>query len=338
MKKIISCTILLFVLCGALAVADMSPSKVVGLVQVRNEEPIIESCLRCLAYYTDSIVLLDDASDDNTRDVVKRLASELHIEKVITNSRSAWQKTLENDNRQKLLEAGRAVGGTHFILIDADEVFSANCLKNGYLKSKILYLQPGMVLRVPCMNVWDGLTHYRNDRWCNPRQSRWLKPIAFCDDGICSYTNNTPIYGGPAKVIHGLRVPANLSKSVDVFERIPCVLIHFKYANLDAITIKKDWYMCLEFIRAQEKLDNPHYNAQIINGIYDKKEFACLVPDANQMVLRAVNSEWFAYPKIDFSCFTIINNQQHHEIMKWFAVYGKDYFRYLNLRITHSGK
>lgn len=319
--------------------AQSQGCNVVGLVQVRNESVVIEQCLRALAYYTDKIVVLDDGSDDNTVAIVRSLAQDLSIVTIIENSESAWQTGIENDNRQKLLDAGREVGGTHFVLIDADEMFSANCLDHNYLKDKIMTLKPGMILYMPCVNLWNGLTHYRDDEWCSPSQQRWLKPVAFCDDGVCSYIENIPQYGGPAKILHALRVPSNLK---DSFSKIVkgksltmlknrYVLLHFKYVHLDAIFMKKNWYMCLEFIRAQEKNNNAQENASLINTVYGTQEFKCLVPEAPKMELKPIYHLWFVYKDIDFSCFTACGDQQKNEIERWFSRYGASYFKDLHL-------
>ena len=55
---------------------DGQGSKIVGLVPVRNEARRIAFCLRALAFFTDSIIVLDDMSTDDTIDMVKGLAEE----------------------------------------------------------------------------------------------------------------------------------------------------------------------------------------------------------------------------------------------------------------------
>jgi glycosyltransferase involved in cell wall biosynthesis len=310
--------------------------KIIGLVQIRNEQEIIEQCLRALACYTDAIVVLDDASQDNTVPLIKALAQELHIETVIENQRSAWQHSTENANRQKLLEAGRAAGGTHFILIDADEMFSANCANNNWLRSIIVTLEPGTVFHLPCVNLWDGLEHYRDDQWCNPAQKRWVKPIAFCDDGVCSYANNIS-WGGPAKILHAARIPINLTHAnTGKLRRVRTLnpnqfLLHFKYANLDTIAIKKNWYMCLEFIRAQEKQNNAEVHAYAIKTRYTKKEFECLVPSKDLIILKPVDPSWLDYPFIHRQALLAPPHLMVTELASWVARYGADYFAGLEL-------
>lgn len=339
---------------------NQKPNKLVALVQIRNEAFVIEQALRALAFYIDEIAVLDDASDDNTVAIVESLAQELPIKIIMRNDLSAWQVTSEVENRQKLLDAGRALGGTHFLLVDADEILSANCLQDDYLRKRIFNLVPGMILHMPCVNVWDGVTHYRDDKWCHPFDKyRWLKEIAFCDDGVCNYTKNVG-YGGPAQTIHVHRVPLNLkyteneeSKAVvNQYVTVPYLhyaptfetgkrvvdnntlkytLIHYKYANLDSLLVKKNWYMCLEFIAAQQQNFNTPLNAELINGIYDKKEFECLEAKTEDIIVRPIRPEWIAYDFIDYNRFAVLYPKQRDEIFKWFAFYGTDYFEGLHL-------
>lgn len=102
--------------------------KIVGLVPARNESKIISQCLPALALYTDAIVFLDDCSDDDTVQVVQSLQSECSIERVI--QKTKWHRD-EPGDRNALLQAGREIGGTHFIAQDADEMFTANCTRDG---------------------------------------------------------------------------------------------------------------------------------------------------------------------------------------------------------------
>lgn len=139
-------------------------SKIVGMVQMRNEALIIEQCLRGLAQYTDSIVVLDDASEDQSVEIVKSLADELKIERIICNKKSGWEHSTEMDLRDLLIHTARSIGATHFIQLDADELLSARCMKNKWLKRKILSLKKGQVLNLPMIHPWKSIHYYRNDR------------------------------------------------------------------------------------------------------------------------------------------------------------------------------
>lgn len=139
------------------------PNKIVGLVQARNEEFFIEQCLKALACYTDAIVIIDDQSTDNTTSIIKSLEKELNVEKIIIHNESSWQKRDEKYNRQLLLDTGRSIKGTHFIFMDADNMFSSKCLENNWLKNKILSMKKGQLIRFWEVNFWGGIENYRID-------------------------------------------------------------------------------------------------------------------------------------------------------------------------------
>lgn len=169
--------------------------KIVGLMAVRNEAQIIANSLQALALYADEIIVLDDASTDNTVAVIRSLQTQCCIAQII--EKESWYRD-EPGDRNKLLAAGRAVGGTHFIMIDADEIFTANLLENNLLKNKILALKPGDKMTVTWINLWRSPDAYRYD------SSVWSEGAAdaiFCDDGQCSYDS---------AFIHTPRTPSNL--------------------------------------------------------------------------------------------------------------------------------
>ena len=173
--------------------------KIVGLMAVRNEAQIIANSLQALSLYTDEIIVLDDASTDNTVAVVKSLQVECHITKII--EKEHWYRD-EPGDKNKLLAAGRAIGGTHFIMLDADEIFTANLLENNLLKNKILALKPGDKLTVTLINLWRSPDFYRYD------SSVWsgcAADVIFCDDGKCAYDS---------AFLHTPRTPADLVGTV----------------------------------------------------------------------------------------------------------------------------
>lgn len=181
----------------------LKPSLIVGLMAVRNESGILAQHLRAFSLYTDAIVVLDDASTDDTVVVIESLARECNIQKIIR--KKVWHRD-EPGDKNKLLEAGRELGGTHFIVMDADEMFTANCLENNFLRKKILELNPGDKLCMTLINLWRSADYYRYDA------SLWSGiqgDFVFCDDGQCSYISN---------FIHTSRTPNNLTGKVIMLE------------------------------------------------------------------------------------------------------------------------
>ncbi len=134
------------------------PKKIVGLVRVRNESAVIEQCLKALSIYTDAIIVLDDASEDNTVKIVESLSEQCHVQKII--KKSTWHFD-EAGDKNALLKAGREIGGTHFIVIDADEMLTANCAHNNFFKNNLYRLNPGDRLALYMFHLWKGIKQYR---------------------------------------------------------------------------------------------------------------------------------------------------------------------------------
>jgi glycosyltransferase involved in cell wall biosynthesis len=303
-------------------------AKIVALVMVRNEEHIIEQCLRALTYYVDSIIVLDDASEDSTPEIVKGLAGQLPIECLMRNNKSAWEYRTEMYNKQRLLNEGRRVGGTHFIIIDADEMFTAQCKKNNLLRKKILALKPGQALSFQMTHLWRGFDYYRDD------ESRWSPQNCWCgcifrDDGKADYSqNNKKSFSG---FIHVNRLPVNrINQELDEFvQDLDYHLMHFRFVNWRNIIIKRAWYMCLELIRSHENLSliQPQRGAPHINVFYT------VIEDFNEknMKLKKVDPHWFDYSFFDQNCFMRDIQWRKNQVLSWFDQYGKDFFKYLDI-------
>ncbi len=300
--------------------------KIVGLMAVRNESDIIEQSLRALAEYADAIVVLDDASTDDTVKRVESLAAPCNVEKII--KKEVWIRD-EKKDKNDLLNAGREIGGTHFIMVDADEMFTYECAINGWLRKQLKVLKPGQAISFPMMNLWDGITHYRDDQLCNPRDWRWRIGAAWCDDKSCNYDANPA--GGVSKQIHVYRIPCNRSGNLPIITVVDLKhgLIHFKHTNTENIVIKKVWYMCLELINADKKGMNTHEkNAEEVNRFY-QVEFA--LHSQQKYILRKLPPSWLKYRFFNAECFTKKLGTKQQEILSWFKEYGPSYFESLDI-------
>lgn len=285
-----------------------SPShsrKIVGLVGARNEEKFISQFLQALSLYTDAIVFLDDASDDNTVDIVESVADKCNIETIIR--KAEWHRD-EPGDRNKLLEAGRQIGGSYFIVLDADEMFTANCLENNLLKNIILQLNPGDVLFMTWIQLWRSISQYRFD------SSVWTwnnKPFIFCDDRKAFYSSD---------FIHTSRVPANLSGNTYPIKGYKYGVLHFQFVNWRNLLVKQAWYRCLERIR------NPQKSTRDINNLYAPSK------DEMNLGLQLSPEEWFE--GYDFFDKTILDEAEvwrEKQVLEWFEKYGRDYFKDLDI-------
>lgn len=284
-------------------VADQPP-KIIGLVAGRNEERLIKQCLKALSLYADAIVYLDDCSTDKTLEIVQSLEQECRIERIIT--KEVWVRD-EPGDRNRLLQAGREIGGTHFIFADADEMFSANCMHDNFIRTEILKLQKGEKLVVRLIDLWRSPLTYRIDR---SSYANRILDVAFCDDGVCYYE---------AGFIHASHSPQHrLAGEKWVMDNH--VVLHFAFVNWHEVAIKYAWYKCLERIRMPEK------PIDAINYAYNSGT------DENGMQLVRIDDEWLAgYDFFDAAIFDEFPLWRAHQIAQWIQEYGDEYFAGLGL-------
>lgn len=293
------------------SLAQATTPKIVGLIPVRNESPIIEQCLRALALYTDAIVCLDDASTDNTLEIIRSLADKYHIERIIT--KEVWHLD-EPGNRNKLLQAGREIGGTHFIAIDADEVLTANFLndkdedEDNELRKMILQLKPGEKIKLNWILFWRSVNNYRFD---NSIWTHNYKNFIFCDDGKCSHNS---------EFIHTPRTPGNLKGKIYTVKGYDRGMLHFQFVNWRNLLVKQAWYRCLERIRQPKKSD------KAINQRY--------APSKNEknLGLRQSHADWLeGYSFFDSTVYDRPEGWREKQVLGWFQEYGKDHFAGLDI-------
>ena len=137
--------------------------KLIGLMLVRNEEWCIEACLKRALEWCDGVAILLDRCTDGTQSIVEnvirpRLSGADYMVRVDDGKSVHWN---EMDQRQRNFEDGRALGGTHFAIIDADEILTANLVP--VMKVWFTHLADGQLLDLPMVPVWDDLGHARDD-------------------------------------------------------------------------------------------------------------------------------------------------------------------------------
>jgi FkbM family methyltransferase len=281
------------------------PPKIIALIPARNEAARLPFCLRALKPYVDAVVYLDDCSDDDSVKVVESLAAECRVERII--SKTVWHRD-EPGDRNALLDAGRKLGGTHFVVIDADEAFTANCAKDNYLRRLVLSLRPGESLTLSWIQLWRSLGQYRFD------QSQWTyaaKAFAFCDDGHSAYQSG---------FIHTQRVPKGLTgRNIPVVNYVHG-LLHFQFVNWPNLQIKQAWYRCMERTRP------PRRSAAEINTQYAPSE------DETGLELRDAPADWLeGYVGLDAGVFAARDKRRVREVLAWFREHGVKCFADLDI-------
>lgn len=311
---------------------DAKAAKIVGLAQVKNEQDIIEVFLRAFKSAVDALVVLDDGSTDATVAIVQKLASELSIERIIVNSQCEWVNGTELNNKQRLLDAGRECGGTHFIELDADEILVATAMENNRLRNSILALKPGQIIHLPLINLWKNCDQYRSQFNQNFPDIVHCSCI-FCDDEVSNMDACLP--NSHSGFIHLGRFPAKTSyvpeKQKDVYiNDLDCAIMHMPFVNWNNVIIKRVWIMMLEAIRLQEGLFNRN-KFKFVRTMEDVNSFYITwqpIHGLDETAVSPVKKEWKAYSFFDESVFVKRNLQPRViDIRKWVDTYGLDYFR-----------
>lgn len=282
--------------------------KIVALVPGHNDSRFLPNCFRALAKYADAIVYLDDASTDNSVEIAQALAEECHIEQIIC--KKEWIRH-EATDRNILLQLGRVIGGTHFIVLDADEMFTGNCIENNMLRQHILNLKPGEQLFLAWIQLWRSTDVYRFD---NSVWTHNYKPFAFCDDSIA-------LYG--SRFINEARTPGTLEGTRWFMEGYTYGVLHFQFVNFENLLQKQAWYRCIERVY-DEKRSIKSINAEYLPSI-----------DETGLQTRPCPSEWFAgYQFLDYQATKEKELWRQNNVMNWFVTYGLERFAGLDIWAT----
>lgn len=278
--------------------------KIIGLVPARNESRVIKQCLECLSRFTDGIVYLDDCSTDNSVKLVQGIARKHNI-KILR--KKTWHRD-EPGDRNLLLENGRKMGGTHFIVVDADEVFTANMADGDFLRTKILELEPGDQMAINWVQLWRTHKQYRFD---NSIWTYCYKNVIFCDDQKCGYRSD---------FIHTARVPAGLNGKVVTIEGYERALMHFQFVYWRNLLVKQSWYRCLERTRMPSKL------VHAINTRY------ALSKNEEGLGTKPSPRKWFSgYKTFDPGAYAQPNTWYEEHVLEMFDQYSLSYFENLDI-------
>jgi glycosyltransferase involved in cell wall biosynthesis len=280
--------------------------KIVALLPFKNEEKFLHTCVSSMIGVVDEIVAIDDFSTDDSVKILKgfedRVAIQIH-------DGIADKKDMPVEKlRTKLLELGRAAGGTHFVCLDADEAFTANFQAQG--RKIISKLQPGQKLVMQWLAMWKSLDHYRDDKsvWSNNYKDFVVmddKSIAV-DEGII-HKGRTP---GPNNEDTNLRLN---NKYGAVF--------HFQFSDWDGFNMKQAWYRCFERSIGRDVAS--------INNTYritfeDKVCIVSAVPENWKLPLENL-------PKLSYHDNVAKGSWHLDEIKKLFNKHGIDMFYGLDL-------
>jgi hypothetical protein len=200
----------------------MNKPALVCLTPVRNEAWILHRFLACASLWADHIIVLDQLSDDDTREIARRFPKVTLIE-----NRS---ERYSEDARQKiLLEAARKIPGAKILFaLDADEFLTANFLTSCEWET-VLRSPPGTVIRMQRANLTPDF------------QSYWIE-VAEDYDFAFGFVDDGSEHVG--RSIHSERVPT--PKHATSLKLRDIKLMHYQFVDWERMQSKHRWYQCWE--------------------------------------------------------------------------------------------
>jgi glycosyltransferase involved in cell wall biosynthesis len=218
----------------------------------RNEDWVLGLSLRVSLSYCDAVIMTDHGSTDRTAQIVRDAQAEfpncpIDVRRV---ENGEWR---EGDFRQEMLERGRRLGATHFVIVDADEVPTGNLLLQ--LRSLALRADPGWYATLPMIAPYHSSTMYR---WDGPWGEQSAIPWAFGDSAELNWKFSS------AYQLHR-RSPFNANdQGLLVSGRERGGLFHLQFINKHRLQSKAAWYKMMETVTYPGKR-----TAADLNQMYD---------------------------------------------------------------------
>jgi len=285
--------------------------KIIGLMVIRNEQWIVEESLRRALEWVDGMAIMFDRCDDNTQDICLDILSSF---KGPSRTKLAipgphWN---EMDIREANFNDGRALGGTHFAIIDADEMLTTNLLP--VIRELFENLDPAELLELPMYAVREGLLSYQDDKtvWSHSKLT-----LGFKDDPRLGWA---PRHGDGYQ--HHARPPrgSRLSAHSRPIPKGNGGAFHFQFANKKRLLAKHVLYRMVDHLRWPGRR-----TPERLNDIFDE---ALKEP----VGVSSIPQEWkegIDESKIDFN----EQNPWHEkEIKTLLEKHGRDAFKGLDLK------
>ena len=272
--------------------------KIIALLPFKNEELFLKEYIYTIQKITNHIIAHDNGSTDNSAQMLKDAGAT-----VIPRASTLTKSFQEFEIRTLLLEHGRKAGGTHFICLDADEVFTDAFFPRA--KELILALSPGQSLWMDWVTLYGDAHEERTDGV----YKKINKNFIFCDDEGLTFSY---VFLGVS------RTPGDVLNRV-VIERNTGAVIHYQYLNTKRSNMKRIWYMCYEHTQKRR-------TPVRINTTYEIQKDTLIVPTKKLTSVASytiINQSITSYEQETDWRFT--------EILSWFDTYGIEYFEPLDI-------
>lgn len=239
--------------------------KLVAMMLVRNEEWVIEAAFRAAARWCDVIVVGFHACTDRTMEIVTEVHKDLPKTEVWAMQYPDGHQWNEMDLRQYLFSSARKAGGTHFALVDGDEILTGDL--HGTIRAAIADLKAGQSLEVP-MRSMRTLDDYQAD------DSVWARAsitVAFSDRPDLHWGAAGDGYQHHARAPRGSKVGVTMARTAAIGG-----VMHLQFANRRRLLAKHVLYRMVDHLRWPNREDQLQLNSKYdlalkTDGILTKK-------------------------------------------------------------------
>jgi len=277
--------------------------KIIALLPVRNEAWVLPHSLACLSAFCDVILVSDQSSEDDSREICRRFPKVAMLE-------SAGPLVCE-EARWRLLDAARDYDGCNLLwCTDADELISP-ALAMRFVEAQSAGLEPGTVVECLFCHLWHGHDRYRID---GPYGPYW-KELALRDDRRMDFSRVRRL------PLHEPRVPLEGAISRVRADRLP--VLHLQWLLAERNQMKQAWYRC------RELLDNSK-TAAAINQAYGG---TLLGPG---VLTAEVPPEWVEGITLPDLSVDRIPSWQEQDIRRWFDAHSPAFFERLEIWHIHA--
>lgn len=153
---------------------------IIGLLIGNNQAVFLPNIIHALSNCVDSIIFFDLQSADNTKEVID------HLQKTLSVSYCNIDQDMTPSQLHTFaLEKGRNQGGTHFVLLYAHELPTAEFVMSGRLKKTIKQLKNGESLYLPVINIDNDYCQYLQGTKKN------FVMCAFADNAYIDYNSTS---------------------------------------------------------------------------------------------------------------------------------------------------
>lgn len=264
-------------------------TKLICLTPVKNEAWILERFLQCTSLWADHIIVADQHSTDNSREIAQSFEKVILIENTAEDFTEIGMRTLLQEEARKIPAQKRIL-----ISLDADEVLTANSLTSPEWRT-LFQLPVGSVIRMPLVNLEPDMAHYKKGIMVN---------CGVVDDG------KTALKGG---VLHSVRIPW-ATYDITILETRDMQLLHFAYINPERLRSKWRRYQAYEKI-ARNRSGIATWN------MYEEAPSPALPLPAKWL-------EGYQQKNIDMTSVSMAYDYWHdYQVLGYLDTYGAAYFR-----------